>query len=69
MIFGAGLNGHVGMSGRNAASRGNRGFGERNDEGDCIVGFADTFDLVIANSPRLRGLRKWKASSSAGTGN
>ena len=62
MIFGAELNGHVRMSGRDAALDGNRGFGQRNDEGDSVVGFADTFDLVIAHRPRLRGLRKWKAS-------
>jgi len=38
------------MSGRDATSHGNRGVGERNDEGDRVVGFADTFDLMIANT-------------------
>ena len=50
VIIGGDLNGHVGMSGRRSTSHGNIGLGERNDEGDRVVEFANTFDLVIANT-------------------
>ena len=49
VIIGGDLNGHVGMSGRGSTSHGNIGLGERNEEGDRVVEFANTFDLVIAN--------------------
>ena len=50
VIIGGDLNGHVGMSGRGSTSHGNIGIGERNEEGDRVVEFANTFDLVIANT-------------------
>ena len=50
VIIGGDLNGHVGRDGRESTSRGNIGLGERNEEGDRVVEFANTFDLVIANT-------------------
>ena len=50
LIIGGNLNGHVGMNGRESTSHGNVGFGERNEEGDRVVEFANTFDHVIANT-------------------
>ena len=50
MSIGGDLNGHVGMNGRESTSHGNIGLGERNEEGDRVVEFANTFDLVIANT-------------------
>ena len=50
MIISGDLNGHVGMCGRDATSHGNRGFGKRNHDEDRILWFADTFDLVSANT-------------------
>ena len=50
VIIGGDLNGHVGRSGRGSTSHGNIGLGERNEEGDRVVEFANTFDLVIANT-------------------
>ena len=50
MIIGGDLNGHVGMNGRESTSHGDIGLGERNEEGDRVVEFANTFDLVIANT-------------------
>ena len=50
VIIGGDLNGHVGMNGRESTSHGNIGLGERNEEGDRVVEFANTFDLVIANT-------------------
>ena len=50
VIIGGDLNGHVGMGGRESTSHGNTGLGERNEEGDRVVEFANTFDLVIANT-------------------
>ena len=50
MIIGGDLNGHVGRDGRESTSHGNIGLGERNEEGDRVVEFANTFDLVIANT-------------------
>ena len=50
VIIGGDLNGHVGMDGRESTSHGNIGLGERNEEGDRVVEFANTFDLVIANT-------------------
>ena len=38
------------MNGRESTSHGNIGLGERNKEGDRVVEFANTFDLVIANT-------------------
>ena len=43
------LNAHVGINGRESNSHGNIGLGERNEEGDRVVEFANTFDPVIAN--------------------
>ena len=50
VIVGGDLNGQVGMNGRESTSHGNKGLGERNEEGDRVVEFANTFDLVIANT-------------------
>ena len=50
VIIGGDLNGHVGRDGRESTSHGNIGLGERNEEGDRVVEFANTFDLVIANT-------------------
>ena len=50
VIIGGDLNGHVGMNGRESTSHGNIGLSERNEEGDRVVEFANTFDLVIANT-------------------
>ena len=50
VIIGGDLNGHVGMNGRESTTYGNIGLGERNEEGDRVVEFANTFDLVIANT-------------------
>ena len=50
VIIGGDINGHVGMIGRGSTSHGNIGLGERNEEGDRVVAFANTFDLVIANT-------------------
>ena len=50
VIIGGDLNGHVGMDGSESTSHGNIGLGERNEEGDRVVEFANTFDLVIANT-------------------
>ena len=50
VIIGGDLNGHVGMDGRESTSHGNIGLGERNEEGDRVVEFANKFDLVIANT-------------------
>ena len=50
VIIGGDLNGHVGMNGRESTSHGYIGLGERNEEGDRVVEFANTFDLVIANT-------------------
>ena len=50
VIIGGDLNGHVGMNGRESTSHGNKGLGVRNEEGDRVVEFANTFDLVIANT-------------------
>ena len=49
VIIGGDLNGHVGMSGRGSTSHGNIGLSDRNEEGDRVVEFSNTFDLVIAN--------------------
>ena len=38
------------MDGRESTSHGHIGLGERNEEGDRIVEFANTVDLVIANT-------------------
>ena len=68
VIIGADLNGHVGMSGTDATSHGNRGVGERNDEGGRVVGSADTFELIIANTLLMkmeRQLITFKSGSSA----
>ena len=50
VIIDGDLNGHVGMNGRESTSHGNIGLGERNEEGDRVVEFANTFDLVIAKT-------------------
>ena len=50
MIIGGDLNGHVGMNGRESTSHGNIGLGEIKEEGDRVVEFANTFDMVIANT-------------------
>ena len=50
VIISGDLNGHVGRNGRESTSHGNIGLGERNEEGDRVVEFANTFDLVIANT-------------------
>ena len=50
VIIGGDLNGHVGMNGRESTSHSNTGLGERNEGGDRVVEFANTFDLVIANT-------------------
>ena len=50
VIIGGDLNGHVGRDGRESTSHGNIGLGERNEEGNRVVEFANTFDLVIANT-------------------
>ena len=50
VIIGGDLNGHEGMNGRELTSHSNIGLGERNEEGYRVVEFANTFDLVIANT-------------------
>ena len=50
VIIGGDLNGHVGMIGRESISHGNIELSERNEEGDRVVEFVNTFDLVIANT-------------------
>ena len=50
VIIGGDLNGQVGTNGRESTSHGNTGLGERNEEGDRIVEFANTLDLVVANT-------------------
>lgn len=51
VIVGGDLNGHVGMS-RDEIERihGGWGVGERNEEGERVVGFAMAFDLAIGNT-------------------
>ena len=50
VIIGGDLNGNVGKNGRESTSNGNIRLGERNEEGDRVVEFANTFDLIIANT-------------------
>ena len=49
VIIGGEPNGHEWIR-RGPTAHGNIGLGERNEEGDRVVEFANTFDLVIANT-------------------
>ena len=50
MIIGGDPNGQMGTNVRESTSHGKIGLGERNEEGDRVLEFANTFDLVIANT-------------------
>ena len=50
LVISGDLNGHVGKDADGSRCHGGKGYGQRNEDGERIIEFADSHDLVISNT-------------------